>query len=226
MMRAALPPSRRKPRRPRGRADTKLPTKAPNRCRRRAQNRCSDDPTGLGRCADRPGAQIEAGQLPPQAFRDKAEPKPQTPADIINARGFWGDAPTRPIRPRRRRSQPSGRARPSAPPIRNRPPAFPRLSTRRSPTRRAASPVDRANVIAASAPIPRNVRPDAQCRRSRHRNQYRRRQGPAGPGQRDLDLDAPRRRQGQRSLDAGRDAGAEREQRDVDHRARRYRHDR
>src|SRR5204863_2631864 len=25
---------------------------------------------------------------------DKAEPKPQTPADIINARGFWGDAPT------------------------------------------------------------------------------------------------------------------------------------
>jgi hypothetical protein len=29
-----------------------------------------------------------------QASADKAEPKPQTPADIINARGFWGDAPT------------------------------------------------------------------------------------------------------------------------------------
>ena len=26
----------------------------------------------------------------------KAEAKPQTPADIINARGFWGDAPTTP----------------------------------------------------------------------------------------------------------------------------------
>ena len=27
---------------------------------------------------------------------EKAEPKPQTPADIINARGFWGDAPATP----------------------------------------------------------------------------------------------------------------------------------
>ncbi len=29
-----------------------------------------------------------------QASAEKAEPKPQTPADIINARGFWDDAPT------------------------------------------------------------------------------------------------------------------------------------
>ena len=30
------------------------------------------------------------------ATADKADPKPQTPADIINARGFWGDAATAP----------------------------------------------------------------------------------------------------------------------------------
>ena len=32
----------------------------------------------------------------PAASADKSEPKPQTPADIINARGFWGDAPATP----------------------------------------------------------------------------------------------------------------------------------
>src|SRR5260370_22636472 len=31
-----------------------------------------------------------------QAAADKAEPQPQSPADIINARGFWGDAPAAP----------------------------------------------------------------------------------------------------------------------------------
>src|SRR5581483_5853921 len=39
-------------------------------------------------------ADVQSVQLPkPQATAaaDKAEPKPQTPADIINARGFWGD---------------------------------------------------------------------------------------------------------------------------------------
>ena len=43
----------------------------------------------------------------------------------------------------------------------------------------AASPVDRSNIVAASAPIPRSMRPTAQRRRCRHRSQQRRRQGPA-----------------------------------------------
>jgi uncharacterized protein YcbK (DUF882 family) len=37
-----------------------------------------------------PAAQASTDKL----SADKAEPKPQTPADIINARGFWGDAAT------------------------------------------------------------------------------------------------------------------------------------
>ena len=40
-------------------------------------------------------AQIVQPAKPKQArTAEKAEAKPQTPADIINARGFWGDAPT------------------------------------------------------------------------------------------------------------------------------------
>ena len=44
----------------------------------------------------------------------------------------------------------------------------------------ASSPVDRANVVAASAPIPRTVRPTPQRGRCRHRNQHRGRQGTQG----------------------------------------------
>ncbi len=89
----------------------------------------------------------------PTASAEKAEPKPQTPADIINARGFWDDAPRR-SRPLRHRSPPSTPARPSPPPIRNRPPAFPRRS-RRWPTRRR--------------PLPRSIAPTSSppARRSR-----------------------------------------------------------
>ncbi len=65
----------------------------------------------------------------------------------------------------------------------------------------------------------------AQCRRRRDRNQYRGRQGHAGSGHHGRDLDPSRRRPGQQHLDAGGDAGAEREQCDVDDRARRHRDD-
>ena len=55
-----------------------------------------DHPAGLGRRADRVGPQSQArGQAEAQpAAADNAEPKPQTPADIINSRGFWDDIPT------------------------------------------------------------------------------------------------------------------------------------
>jgi hypothetical protein len=41
---------------------------------------------------------------PAAVAAEKSEPKPQTPADIINARGFWGDEPAAANRHQRRRS--------------------------------------------------------------------------------------------------------------------------
>ncbi len=88
----------------------------------------------------------------------------------------------------------------------------------------ATSPVDRANIVAACAPIPRSVRPARNAAR-RDRDQHRRRQGRAGSGRRDRDIDPDRGGQGQRRLDARRDAGAERQHVDVGDGAGRYRPD-
>jgi uncharacterized protein YcbK (DUF882 family) len=93
------------------------------------------------------------------AAAQKAEPKPQTPADIINARGFWGDAPATPkqatpaqvaaisARQALTSADPQSTASISA--------AFQALAY--APA--ASSPVERTNVVAASAPIPRSIRP-------------------------------------------------------------------
>jgi uncharacterized protein YcbK (DUF882 family) len=95
-----------------------------------------------------------------QAAADKAEPKPQTPADIINARGFWGDAPTTanqatPVQVAALRArQAVGAADPQ--PTASVSEAF-NKALAYAPA--ASAPVDRANVVAASAPIPRAVRP-------------------------------------------------------------------
>jgi uncharacterized protein YcbK (DUF882 family) len=89
-----------------------------------------------------------------------AEPKPQTPADIINARGFWGDTPTetKQASPAQiaalRARQAVGAADPQ--PTASVTEAFNRALAY-APA--ATSPVDRANIVAASAPIPRTVRP-------------------------------------------------------------------
>jgi hypothetical protein len=93
------------------------------------------------------------------ASTEKAEPKPQTPADIINARGFWGDAPATPkqaspaqvaaisARQAVTSADPQATASISA--------AFQALAY--APV--ANSPVDRANIVAASAPVPLGIRP-------------------------------------------------------------------
>lgn len=92
-----------------------------------------------------------------------ADAKPETPADIINARGFW-DTPTAP--------QQATPAQIAALKARQ------ALATDPQPTASvssaayqalayapaSASPVDRANVVAASAPIPRSARPAAASR--------------------------------------------------------------
>jgi uncharacterized protein YcbK (DUF882 family) len=90
---------------------------------------------------------------------DNADQQPQTPADIINARGFWSDAAPKQATPEQvaainaRRAvgaDPQSTASVSA--------AFNALAYY-APA--ASSPVDRTNVVAASAPIPRSGRPAA-----------------------------------------------------------------
>jgi hypothetical protein len=99
----------------------------------------------------------KARQTAPAAV-ESAEPKPQTPADIINARGFWGDAPATPkqatpaqvaainARQALAGAEPQSTASISA--------AFQALAY--APA--ASSPVDRANIVAASAPLPHSAR--------------------------------------------------------------------
>jgi len=96
-----------------------------------------------------------------QAVPAPTEAKPQTPADIINARGFWGDAPATP-----KQATPAQVAAISArqaiaaadpQPTASVSSAFQALAY--APA--ASSPVDRANIVAASAPIPRSFRPSS-----------------------------------------------------------------
>ncbi|MGH6743136.1 MAG: DUF882 domain-containing protein, partial [Bradyrhizobium sp.] len=94
-----------------------------------------------------------------QASADNSEAKPQTPADIINARGFWGDMPAAAnqatpeqiaaIRAREAitSADPQSTAAISA--------AFQALAY--APV--SGSPVDRSKIVTASAPIPRGIRP-------------------------------------------------------------------
>ena len=88
-----------------------------------------------------------------------AEAKPQNPADIINARGFWGDAGAAP-----QQATPAQvaalKARQAVTPAEPQstasiPSAFQALAY--APA--ASLPVDRARIVAASAPLPRVTRP-------------------------------------------------------------------
>lgn len=91
--------------------------------------------------------------------------KPETPADIINARGFW-DAPTTPQQatPAQvaalRARQALAAATDPQPTASISNAAYQALAY--APA--SASPVDRANVVAASAPIPRGARPVSTAR--------------------------------------------------------------
>lgn len=101
-------------------------------------------------------AQLAPAPKPKQpAAADKAEAKPQTPADIINARGFWGDDPATPRQATPAQALAAISARKAldlAEPQETAsvPPAYQAL---------AYMPVDRGNVVAASAPVPRSIRP-------------------------------------------------------------------
>jgi uncharacterized protein YcbK (DUF882 family) len=90
---------------------------------------------------------------------DKAEAKPQTPADIINARGFWGDAATAPKQatPAQVAALSARQALASADPQPTASVSAAMQALAYAPE--SSSPVDRGNIVAASAPIPRSVRP-------------------------------------------------------------------
>jgi uncharacterized protein YcbK (DUF882 family) len=110
-------------------------------------------------------AQIVAPIKPKPAAEKSAEAKPQTPADIINSRGFW-DSPATP-----QQATPAQvaalKARQALAAVTDPQPtssvsssAYQALAY--APA--AASPVDRANIVAASAPIPRAPRPASATR--------------------------------------------------------------
>jgi uncharacterized protein YcbK (DUF882 family) len=98
-------------------------------------------------------------QRPAQAapIADKAEPRPQTPADIINARGFWGDDAPKQATPAQVAALNARRALEAADPqpTASVPQAYSALAYAPPST----SPVDHSNIVAASAPIPRSARP-------------------------------------------------------------------
>jgi uncharacterized protein YcbK (DUF882 family) len=102
----------------------------------------------------------KAQQPVPAVASDKPEPEPQTPADIINARGFWGDEPAAAKQASAaqiaalKAREAVGAADPQATAS-----VSENVSKALAYAPAAASPVDRANIVAASAPIPRSVRP-------------------------------------------------------------------
>jgi uncharacterized protein YcbK (DUF882 family) len=93
------------------------------------------------------------------ASAEPAEANPQSPADIINARGFWGDAAAAPKQATAAQVA-ALKARqavtPADPQSTASVPAAMQALAYAPP---ANSPVDRANIVAASAPIPRSARP-------------------------------------------------------------------
>src|SRR5215217_7644651 len=96
-----------------------------------------------------------------QAAQASADPKPLTPADIINSRGFWDDAPTAanqatPAQVAALRARQALTAATDPQPTARVTESFNRAMAY-APA--ASSPVDRANVVAASAPMPRPTRP-------------------------------------------------------------------
>jgi uncharacterized protein YcbK (DUF882 family) len=106
-----------------------------------------------------PKATQAAGVDAQASSADKAEAKPQTPADIINARGFWDDVATAPkqLTPAQVSALNARQALASTDPQSTASVSTAMQALAYAPA--SSSPVDRGNIVAASAPIPRTVRP-------------------------------------------------------------------
>ena len=124
------------------------------------------DPVPVPRAKPQVAAAFQLASADAQLVKSKqpvaapAEQKPQTPADIINARGFWDDAGATPAQASpaqvaaiRAREALAATADPQ--PTASVPAAYQAMAY--APA--ASSPLDRNNVVAASAPIPRSIRP-------------------------------------------------------------------
>jgi len=128
------------------------------------------------------------GRSRPRRFRRRN--RAQTPADIINARGFWGDAPATPKQatPAQVAAISARQALAAADP---QPTASVSALQALAYAPAAASPVDRSNIVAASAPIRTASAPPRPAQSGgRHRNRHDRRQGIAGSGQGGSNRDA------------------------------------
>jgi hypothetical protein len=103
-------------------------------------------------------AQIAQPAKPTQpAAPETTEAKPQTPADIINARGYWGDTPAAAqASPAQVAALKARQALASADP---QPTASVSALQAMAYAPASTSPVERANVVAAGAPMPRSAHP-------------------------------------------------------------------
>jgi uncharacterized protein YcbK (DUF882 family) len=121
---------------------------------------------------------IQSGKSKPAAT---AEAKPENPADIINARGFWGDAPATPKQasPAQVAAINARQALVSADPQSTASVSSAFQALAYAPA--SSSPVDRANIVAASAPIPRSARPVRSAAAATTIDQVVAK-GPQGPG--------------------------------------------
>ncbi len=95
------------------------------------------------------------------AAADKGETKPQTPADIINSRGFWDDIPKDPNQasPAQVAAYRARQALAAATDPQSTASVGESFNRAMAYAPAASSPVDRANIVAATAPVPRAVRP-------------------------------------------------------------------
>jgi uncharacterized protein YcbK (DUF882 family) len=99
-------------------------------------------------------------QIVQSAKAKPAEAKPQTPADIINARGFWGDTPAAPKQATPAQVAAIG-ARQALAAADPQPTASVSALQAMAYAPAASSPVDHSNIVAAGAPIPRSFRASA-----------------------------------------------------------------
>jgi uncharacterized protein YcbK (DUF882 family) len=104
-------------------------------------------------------ADVQIVQPPRPKPAAPVEAKLETPADIINARGFWGDAAAAPKQatPAQVAAINARQAVASSDPQSTASVSSPMQALAYAPA--ANSPVDRANIVAASAPMPRSIRP-------------------------------------------------------------------
>ena len=108
---------------------------------------------------------------PPMSIPAAADNAPQTPADIINARGFWDAMPApkqatpaqvAAISARQALANAAGTADPNS--TASIPSSIDATFQALAYAPPASSPVDRGNIVAASAPLPRSVRPTSVAR--------------------------------------------------------------